>query len=188
MGQHWFKTLICWYVTEPKGLKPLTRLSPLWAILLECLIHCMISSHVLLEVIVTQFTQDQDQWCALLPSVTDHCDVSYNGRGSFLAVLWRCSCPVHPGPAVPCRGRKLLLSFTGWEWYSLVKCVGLMWQEVVLQSDTPDRLIHMWYTWYKQRCIIGMGRLIAVHGIRGFKAHGSVHRRQFAYRGFFRFW
>ena len=34
---------------------------------------------------------------------------------------------------------------------------------------------------------VGMGRLIAVHGIRGFKAHGSVHRRQFAYRGFFRF-
>ena len=32
-----------------------------------------------------------------------------------------------------------------------------------------------------------MGRLIAVHGIRGFKAHGSVHRRQFAYRVFFRF-
>ena len=30
-----------------------------------------------------------------------------------------------------------------------------------------------------------MGRLIAVHGIRGFTAHGSVHRRQFAYRGFF---
>ena len=34
---------------------------------------------------------------------------------------------------------------------------------------------------------LGMGRLIAVHGIRGFKAHGSVHRRQFVYRGFFRF-
>ena len=31
---------------------------------------------------------------------------------------------------------------------------------------------------------VGMGRLIAVHGIRGFKAHGSVHRRQFAYRVF----
>ena len=32
---------------------------------------------------------------------------------------------------------------------------------------------------------LGMGRLIAVHGIRGFKAHGSVHRHQFAYRVFF---
>ena len=32
---------------------------------------------------------------------------------------------------------------------------------------------------------LGMGRLIAVHGIRGFTAHGSVHRHQFAYRGFF---
>ena len=32
---------------------------------------------------------------------------------------------------------------------------------------------------------IGMGRLIAVHDIRGFKAHGSVHRRQFVYRVFF---
>ena len=30
-----------------------------------------------------------------------------------------------------------------------------------------------------------MGRLIAVHGIRGFKAHSSVHRRQFAYRVLF---
>ena len=39
---------------------------------------------------------------------------------------------------------------------------------------------------FLQWCI-GMGRLIAVHGIRGFKAHGSVHRRQFAYRGFSRF-
>jgi len=37
------------------------------------------------------------------------------------------------------------------------------------------------------RCGLGMGRLIAVHGNRSFKAHGSVHRRQFAYRGFFRF-
>ena len=35
--------------------------------------------------------------------------------------------------------------------------------------------------------VVGMGRLIAVHSIRGFKAHGSVHRRQFVYRGFFRF-
>ena len=34
-------------------------------------------------------------------------------------------------------------------------------------------------------CVSGMGRLIAVHSIRGFKAHGSVHRRQFAYRVFF---
>ena len=33
--------------------------------------------------------------------------------------------------------------------------------------------------------VLGMGRLIAIHGYRGFKAHGSVHRRQFAYRGFF---
>ena len=32
---------------------------------------------------------------------------------------------------------------------------------------------------------VGMGRLIAIHDYRGFKAHGSVHRRQFAYRGFF---
>ena len=32
---------------------------------------------------------------------------------------------------------------------------------------------------------VGMGRLIAIHGYRGFKAHGSVHRRQFVYRGFF---
>jgi len=32
-----------------------------------------------------------------------------------------------------------------------------------------------------------MGRLIAVHSIRGFKAHGSVHRRQFAYRDFLYF-
>ena len=29
-----------------------------------------------------------------------------------------------------------------------------------------------------------MGRLIAIHGYRGFKFHGSVHRRQFVYRGF----
>ena len=35
--------------------------------------------------------------------------------------------------------------------------------------------------------LLGMGRLIAVHGIRGFKAHGSVHRRQFVYHGFYRF-
>ena len=34
---------------------------------------------------------------------------------------------------------------------------------------------------------LGMGRLIAVHGIRGFKAHGSVHCRQFAYRVLFYF-
>ena len=30
-----------------------------------------------------------------------------------------------------------------------------------------------------------MGRLIAIRGYRGFKVHCSVHRRQFAYRGFF---
>ena len=39
--------------------------------------------------------------------------------------------------------------------------------------------------WLQVHCALGMGRLIAVHFIRGFKAHGLVHRRQFAYRGFF---
>ena len=38
---------------------------------------------------------------------------------------------------------------------------------------------------YIALCELGMGRLIAIHGYRGFKAQGSVHRRQFAYHSFF---
>ena len=40
-------------------------------------------------------------------------------------------------------------------------------------------------SFYQASILRGMGRLIAVHGYRGFKSHGSVHRRQFAYRVFF---